>query len=137
MLNLSIKSKYGLSILFELALRSGEDPVQIRELSKIRDVPHTYLEQILVTLRLAGFVKSFRGAKGGYVLAKSASEITVANVLLALEGPLSLSSDYCGCDTLQRFWMQVEQSVSSALSVSLDDLISDKQKIEKMLTYTI
>ena len=137
MLNISIKSKYGLSVLFELALRFGEAPIQIRDLSKSRDVPHTYLEQILVTLRLAGFVKSFRGARGGYILAKSPSEIRVSDILKSLEGDLSLSTDYCGCETLTRLWGKIESVLEETFSMSLGDLINDKQKTEKMLTYTI
>jgi Rrf2 family transcriptional regulator, cysteine metabolism repressor len=133
----SIKGKYGLSILFELALRSDDIPVQVKELSKSRDVPHTYLEQILVSLRHAGFVKSFRGARGGYALAKPPSAIIVSDVLKTLEGPLSLSEDYCGCSTLKRLWSDVESSIETVLSVSLEGLINDKHKSEKMLTYTI
>jgi len=140
MLSLSIKSKYGLSILFELALLSTQQdpkPLQVRELSKTRQVPHTYLEQILVTLRTSGFVKSFRGAYGGYMLAKDPSEIQISDVLTILEGPLDLSESYCGCSTLKEFWGNVEKEIERSLSVSLEELIINKQKSEKMLTYTI
>jgi len=137
MLTLSVKSKYGLSAMLELALKGTETPIQTRTLTEARDIPHNYLEQILTELKRDGLVKSFRGARGGYILAKSPSHIKIIDILNSLEGPSKLSESYCGCKTLTNFWETVEKDLKELLNVSLEDLIQQKQKSEKILNYAI
>lgn len=137
MVSLSVKSKYGLSVIMELALHVNEGPIQIRNLAEARKIPQNFLEQILVELKREGLVQSTRGARGGYALAKKPAEITVKDVLLCLEGPSELSSCYCGCKVLTQFWTEVETSIENQFNMSFQDFIESKQKLDKMLTYTI
>jgi Rrf2 family protein len=84
---LSCKSEYALLALLELATHynSGE-PLQIRQIAAQQNIPDRYLEQLLATLRRGGVVRSQRGAKGGYVLAREPWKITLLEVVTCLEG---------------------------------------------------
>ena len=84
---LSSKSEYALLALLELGrgFASGE-PMQIRQIAAQQNIPDRYLEQLLATLRRAGFVKSQRGAKGGYLLARSPWQITLYEIISCIEG---------------------------------------------------
>jgi len=84
---ISCKSEYALLALIELAVayESG-DPLQIRQISAQQNIPDRYLEQLLATLRRGGIVRSQRGAKGGYLLAREPWKITLFDVLVCLEG---------------------------------------------------
>lgn len=86
-MELSCKSEYALLALLELAAnyQSGE-PLQIRQIAAQQNIPDRYLEQLLATLRRGGVLKSQRGAKGGYILAREPRKITLLEVLGCLEG---------------------------------------------------
>lgn len=86
-MELSCKSEYVLLALFELAnhYHKGE-PLQIRQIAAAQNIPERYLEQLLVSLKTGGLVKSTRGAKGGYVLAREPRKITLLDTLRCLEG---------------------------------------------------
>ncbi len=137
MLTLSVKGKYGIAAVFELAKLAGSKPIQIRSMAESCNISQNYLEQILIDLKHDGLVKSFRGAHGGYALAKKASDITVKDVLLSLEGPSQIASSYCGCPTLTQFWLGVEDKLSLEFEVSFEELLKKKQKLDKTLTYSI
>ena len=79
----------------ELA-RSGENPVPVKELAERRDIPDQFLEQLFSTLRRAGLLTSHRGSKGGYTLARPAGEITVLEVVQALDGKVGQEADEAG-----------------------------------------
>ena len=87
MLSITTKSPYAVRALAELA-RSGAGPVPIGELAKRRDIPVQFLEGLFATLRRAGILSSQRGVKGGYSFARPAGELTVLEVVEALEGAL-------------------------------------------------
>lgn len=84
---LSCKSEYAILALLELAIhyQSGE-PLQIRQIALQQKIPDRYLEQLLATLRRGGLIKSQRGSKGGYLLAREPWKITLFEVLACLEG---------------------------------------------------
>jgi Rrf2 family protein len=84
---LSCKSEYAILALLELAIhyQSGE-PLQIRQIAAQQNIPDRYLEQLLATLRRGGLVKSQRGSKGGYLLARDPWKITLFEILSCLEG---------------------------------------------------
>jgi Rrf2 family protein len=94
---LSCKNEYAISALIELASHydSGE-PLQIRQISAQQNIPDRYLEQLLATLRRCGLVRSQRGARGGYVLAREPWKITLLEVMTCLEGTDAQASD-SGC----------------------------------------
>ena len=77
MLSITTKSPYAVRALTELARMGGDTPVPIGELARRRDIPSQFLEQLFATLRRAGLLRSQRGVKGGYALARPAADITV------------------------------------------------------------
>ena len=87
-MKLSTKGRYGLRALIDLAQYSGEAPVSITSISARQDISERYLEQLMAMLKKAGLVSSVRGAGGGYILAKDMREISVGDILRALEGSL-------------------------------------------------
>jgi len=137
MVSLSVKGKYGVAAVFELAVQEHGTPVQIRQLSTTCNIPQNYLEQILVVLKKEGIAKSFRGAQGGYVLAKPASQISVKDVLFCLEGPSQLAANYCGSSILTQFWCGFDDAISRYLDRTFESLVADKQRLEKTFHFTI
>ena len=88
-MKISTKGDYGLRALIELAHRYGDGkPTQSGEVAARQDIPESYLEQLLATLRRAGFVRSVRGPQGGHSLARPPAQIRVSDVIEALEGPI-------------------------------------------------
>jgi Rrf2 family protein len=87
---ISAKVDYAVRALCEIAARSSADvPVKADEIARAQEIPHSFLENILVDLRRAGFVRSLRGQVGGYRMAASPASITIADVIRAVEGPLA------------------------------------------------
>ena len=93
MLKLSNKGIYGIKALYELARNYDGPPVNIREISNRHGLPVPFLEQVLHQLKNEGLVTSKRGIHGGYLLARQPDEITLGDVIRALEGPIAL----CEC----------------------------------------
>jgi Rrf2 family cysteine metabolism transcriptional repressor len=85
----STKAEYGVRVMVELARRSGEDPIPLAEIAAHDGLPLAYLEHLVARLRKAGLVDSRRGSRGGYMLARPAGEITMAEVVEALEGSIA------------------------------------------------
>ena len=90
-MRLTAKSEYGLLAAIDLACHYGEGPVSAREVSEHRGIPARFLEQLFVQLRRSGIVTAVRGAHGGFELARDPRDISVLDVVEALEGPLSSS----------------------------------------------
>ena len=88
---LTAKSEYGVLAAIDLACNYGLGPISAREIAERRGIPPRFLEQLFVSLRRAGLVSAVRGAKGGFVLSRDPAEITVLDVVEALEGPLASS----------------------------------------------
>ena len=88
MLSITTKSPYALSALVELHRQGASCPVPIAELARRREIPVQFLEQLFASLRRAGVLRSQRGVKGGYSLARPAEEITVLELVEILDGPL-------------------------------------------------
>lgn len=95
MISVTSKSRYAVVALAELA-KSGDHPVPVKELAERRGIPEQFLEQLFSTLRRAGFLTSHRGSKGGYTLGRSAEEITVLEVVQALDGVIGQEADEAG-----------------------------------------
>lgn len=88
---LSQKARYALHALIVLAEHTGDAPVQIADVAEEARVPRKFLEQILLDLKKRGIVKSTRGRSGGYLLGKSPKDITFADVIRVMDGPLALA----------------------------------------------
>ncbi len=123
-MNISTRGRYGLRALLEIAVQSDEEPVTIKNISQRQQMSVTYLEQILHRLKKAGIVKSIRGARGGYVLARKGDKITVSQIINALDGPISIS--YCDSPRLrERSCIGPQACVSRILWKKLENLIED------------
>jgi Rrf2 family protein len=85
----STKAEYGIRVMVELARRPGDEPIPLAEIAAHDGLPLAYLEHVVAKLRKAGLVDSRRGSRGGYLLARPAKEITMAEVVLALEGAIA------------------------------------------------
>ena len=85
----STKAEYGVRVMVELARRAGEDPIPLAEIAAHDGLPLAYLEHLVARLRKAGLLDSRRGSRGGYLLARSPTEITMAEVVEALEGAIA------------------------------------------------
>jgi Rrf2 family cysteine metabolism transcriptional repressor len=90
-MRLTAKSEYGVLAAIDLACNYGSGPVSAREIAERRGIPPRFLEQIFVALRRAELVTAVRGAKGGFTLSREPADITVLDVVEALEGPLASS----------------------------------------------
>jgi Rrf2 family protein len=85
----STTAEYGVRLMVALAERGGDEPVSLAEIAEADGLPLAYLEHLVARLRKAGLVESRRGARGGYLLARAADEITMAEVVGALEGTIA------------------------------------------------
>jgi Rrf2 family transcriptional regulator, cysteine metabolism repressor len=85
----STKAEYGVRVMVELARRAGGEPIPLAEIAAHDGLPLAYLEHLVARLRKAGLVDSRRGSRGGYMLARASSEITMAEVVEALEGSIA------------------------------------------------
>lgn len=88
-MKLSTKGRYGLRAMIDLADYAEEAPQSIASIAARQSISDSYLEQLMAKLKKAGLITSIRGAQGGYVLAKDSREISVGDILRALEGDLS------------------------------------------------
>ena len=84
-MRLSTKSRYGVRALFDIAYHAEEAPAQIKTISRRQGITPRYLEQIFQKLKRAGIVKSIRGPRGGYYLARKPEEVAVGDVIRAME----------------------------------------------------
>jgi len=94
-ISVTSKSRYAVVALAELA-GSGDRPMPVKELAERRDIPDQFLEQLFSTLRRAGLLTSHRGSKGGYTLARAPEDITVLEVVQALDGKVGQEADEAG-----------------------------------------
>jgi Rrf2 family transcriptional regulator, cysteine metabolism repressor len=87
-MKLSTKGEYGLLAVIDLALHSGCGPVQSFQIAERQNIPKQYLDQLLLVLKKSGVIESSRGRQGGYQLARPAQNITLFDIVAALEGPI-------------------------------------------------
>lgn len=141
-MKLSTKGRYGLRAMIDLARYSEKEPVSIGSVAARQGISERYLEQLVALLKKAGLVKSIRGASGGYVLAKAPEEISVGDILRALEGSLEpvkcaafdadsgegcMASD--GCVT-KYVWRKINDSINDTVNkIKLDELIQESKSI--------
>ncbi len=137
MFSLSAKGTYGLTALMELGMQRNKGSVQIRDISQKHGIPQHYLEQILVILKKAGFVESYRGAQGGYALAHDPDSIAVYDVLSRLEGRLEVVAESRREGMLSFFWDDIQRNLHETLNRSLGDLIREKGRRDQQVDYVI
>lgn len=136
-MKISTKGRYGLMLLVDLAQNDNGQPVALKTIAERQGLSEHYLEQLIAPLRNRGFVKSVRGAYGGYILAKSGNEITAADAILTLEGPLEIVDGEVD-DGFHDLWDRLQESIRSVLSnVTLQDLVAMRERHQGPYMYYI
>ena len=134
-MKLSTKGRYGIKAMVDLALVYGDERLSVNQLAEKQDISPTYLEQLIAALKKAGLVGSARGAAGGYTLARPPEEISVGEVLRALEkttaivdcvdkdgGPCA-NACYCSARPL---WLKLQQRIDGVLNTTtIKDMADD------------
>lgn len=135
-MKLSTKGRYGLRAMIDLAIHSKDEAVSIASIATRQKISESYLEQLIPKLRKAGMIVSVRGAGGGYKLAKPAGDISVGDVLRALEGNLdpvdcaglpgaSGCEESGGCVT-KYVWQKINESINQTVDgINLEELIRE------------
>lgn len=137
-MRISTKGRYGLRALIDLALYSEIEPVSINSIALRQGISERYLEQLMTLLKKAGLIKSIRGAGGGYVLAKEIDEISVGDILRALEGNLepvecSAYREEDGCQAADKcvtkyVWQRINESINRTVDeISLRQLVEESR----------
>jgi len=144
-MRLLTRTSYGIRAILQLAENHSKRPLQIKAIARQQDISAKYLEQVIAILKSAGFVRSIRGSKGGYVLAKPPNQIKLNDVFTALEGPITTvecteDENYCSraadCVTRQ-VWTEVQNAIINVLeSLTLQNLV-DRAKDKKGTDYQI
>lgn len=142
-MKVSTKGRYGLRAVLDIAVNGDVEAVALSTIAERQSISISYLEQLIAKLKKAGIVTSTRGAKGGYILAKPASEISVGEILRALEGNLDPvdcaeivggestchASDVC---VTKYVWKRISDSISSAVDgLMLSELVEESRAQEK------
>ena len=132
-MKLSTKGRYGVKAMVDLAIHYGNSPVSIKTISERQSISEYYLEQLFSPLRKAGLIKSIRGAQGGYVLNREPKDITVADVMNVLEGPVEIAECIEGteCDNVdfcatRLLWEKIKNSIDEVMeNITLQDIVDD------------
>ena len=142
-MRISAKADYAVRAVVELAAAEGDKPIKAERVATAQQIPLNFLENILGELRHAGIVRSHRGAEGGFRLAKPPTEVTVADVIRAVEGPLASvrggppeDATYGGAaTTLPRVWIAVRANLRRVVeNVTIADIANSKlpRSVEKL-----
>lgn len=150
---MSLKTTYGILAALELALHKGLAPVQAKTIARRQTIPSRFLEQILNALKQAGLVESFRGSQGGYFLTKNPKDISLAQLVEALDGSFTTGTYHHNGQKdarapqpspaqvlLTSIWDQVRTAELAILrSLTLEDLVERHQQLdrERALIYHI
>ena len=131
-MRISTKGRYAIKLMLDLATNDNGEPIRLKDVARRQEISEKYLEQIISSLKKAGYVKSLRGAQGGYMLAREPKTYTVGTILRLTEGsmkPVACLEDdphQCSrageCVTL-RLWKMLDEAIEGVLDkVTLQDL---------------
>ncbi len=118
--------------MLDLAIYYGQKPVLVREIAQRQQISERYLEHLLISLKVAGIVKSTRGARGGFTLAKPPGQIKLSEIVKAMEGsiaPVECADDSGVCSradicVTRDIWVAMKEAINSILeSTTLQDLV--------------
>ena len=140
-MKLSTKGQYGLKAMIALGVYAKDDYITLKEVATNVGVSDNYLEQLIAMLRKAGYVKSRRGALGGYTLAVDPSDVSVGQILRALEGSLAPTSCSCEENTeqctnhdrciTQEVWIKIRDGINDVVdSIMLKELVDNYEQHE-------
>lgn len=146
-MKISTKGRYAVRVMLDLALHNSGECIKVKDIASRQGISDKYLEQIIAVLNKAGYVKSFRGAQGGYRIAKDPKEYTVGMILRLTEGSmapvacLEENADECErCDTCETLevWKELYDAINNVIdNVTLEDLMERRQKRPENLDYSI
>ena len=145
-MKLSTRTRYAMRAMLELTTNRSRTPLQIKVIARNQGISAKYLEQLMSVLKANGLVRSIRGAKGGYVLAKAADQIKLNDIFMCLEGPVVITEcienkNSCAKSTnciTRGLWLQLQNAVTEILqSTTLQDLVDRANKGVKALDYQI
>lgn len=140
-MKISTKGRYALRLMIDIAMHEGGEPIRIKDISKRQEVSEKYLEQIIAILNKAGYVRSIRGPRGGYLLARQPKDYTAGMILRLTEGSmapvscLEFEENDCTrqeqCATLE-LWKRLDTAIREVVdSVTLEDLVEwQKAKVD-------
>ena len=139
-MKLSTRGRYGLRAMIDLAVHSLDGAVSISSIAARQELSESYLEQLMSKLKKAGLIISVRGAQGGYLLARAASDISVGDVLRALEGDLNpvvcaaiSGSSACNSEdtcVTKYVWKKISESINAAVDgIPLSELIEESLRV--------
>lgn len=146
-MKISTKGRYAVRVMLDLALHNTGECIKVKDIAERQGLSEKYLEQIIATLNKAGYVRSVRGAQGGYRLAKTPQEYTVGMILRLTEGSLApvacLEEDnlQCNridtCETLQ-IWKDLYDAINQVVdNVTIADLMEQHKNRMDMLDFSI
>ena len=136
-MKLSSRTEYAVRAMAELAEMHGGDPVSLRGIAERQDIPEKYLEQLFRQLRKAGLIRGVRGAQGGYSLTREPRDVTVGDIMRAVDGPIAVCSCAAegeGDDECERkshcaahpVWARLQSGIVSILdSTTLYDMLAE------------
>lgn len=137
-MKISTKGRYAVRVMLDLAMNDTGECIKVKEIASRQNLSEKYLEQIIAVLNKAGYVKSVRGAQGGYRIAGSAEEYTVGMILRLTEGSLApvacleSEADECErCDTCETLevWNEVYRAVNNVVdNITIADLVEKRKK---------
>lgn len=139
-MKVSLRSTYGIMAAVDLAMQEGSAPIQAKAIARRQGIPARFLEQVLHAMKKAGLVSSLRGAQGGYVLSKKPSEVSVAEILEALEGPFLRTADVNGRlqhttkseALLAKVWDRLHEAERHLLEgITIEELAGQQREIEQ------
>lgn len=139
-MKLSTKGRYGVKAMVDLAIHYGEEPISIKSISERQNISEYYLEQLFASLRKVNIIKSIRGAQGGYVLSRAPKDITVAEIMDVLEGPVEISDcvdegtcTNVDCCATRLLWVRIRDSINSVMnSTTLQDMVDDYNNMKNI-----
>ena len=132
-MKISTKGRYGLQILIDLATHDPEKPRMLKDIAESQQISEKYISRLVIDLRRAGLIRSVRGVKGGFHLAKLPEEITLLKVLETMEGPVSVvecvkSPEKCKRQMLcpaRSIWKKLNDDIRGLTSkITLDDILN-------------
>jgi Rrf2 family protein len=124
-MKISVKAEYALQAVFDLATQPANEPIRIADIARRQKIPQKFLELILSSLKQAGFVESRRGADGGYLLARPASQIFVGEVIRHVDGPIERRTENEG---FVDFWRRVDAAMDGIVNqTSMQQLVEEWQ----------
>lgn len=146
-MKISTKGRYAVRVMLDLALHNNGECIKVKDIAARQDISEKYLEQIIAVLNKAGYVKSVRGAQGGYRISKNPQEYTVGMILRLTEGSLApvacldVNADECSridtCETLE-IWKELYDAINNVVdNITIADLVKRHNERIEALDFSI